>query len=428
MSQIQGIQLNKNRILQVPLHAYENDFTFIVNGETFHTSKLISDLLSPTVCQMHNNDATSSTFTINTVNRGDFGQFLKLINFEMNEISESEIPFFCEVSEILGITPDDITDLKEPPEVNSDNIIERIRLHERFQIFYQESFERDIEFIASNFFSLCKNHLSALSDLRPSTIWRIITSEFLVLLCEDQLMEFIKEFVKKSGSSSSSLYAQVQFENVSESAMLLFVDSINFNDIDGDLWSSLSKRLKMSVVKNADESSKRYHIFKPQSTDIFSGIISYIKSESNSDISDRIIVTASTIDVSRYPPSNVIIYDDKSKDFGTENLPNSWLKFEFKDSKVIPSSYQIMSYGNYENARHPKSWVIEGSNDDINWEILDEKQDCEDLNGLNRTQIFQISNENSKKFSFIRMRMTGPSWYGCHFLYINSFEIYGTLS
>ena len=40
------IKLNIESILTVPLHTYENDFTFYVNGERFATSRIIADLLS----------------------------------------------------------------------------------------------------------------------------------------------------------------------------------------------------------------------------------------------------------------------------------------------------------------------------------------------------------------------------------------------
>lgn len=41
------IKLNTACLLNVPLHAYNKDFSFIVNGEEIKTSRLISDLLSP---------------------------------------------------------------------------------------------------------------------------------------------------------------------------------------------------------------------------------------------------------------------------------------------------------------------------------------------------------------------------------------------
>lgn len=113
-----------------------------------------------------------------------FFQFLKLVNFEKNELSKSEIPFFYEVLKILGLIQNVITTLNEQTEVSTDNIIERIRLHEGFLIFYSKSFDRDVKFIVSNFFRLCESHHSSLIDFRPTTIFRIITSDFLVLLKE----------------------------------------------------------------------------------------------------------------------------------------------------------------------------------------------------------------------------------------------------
>lgn len=94
MTEKTKIQLNPNRISQIPLHTYECDFMFVVNDEIFKTSKIISDLISPIICQQHINDATTDTFTIHTVNQGDFSHVLNLVNFQPNSIPDSEIPFF----------------------------------------------------------------------------------------------------------------------------------------------------------------------------------------------------------------------------------------------------------------------------------------------------------------------------------------------
>lgn len=37
------IRLNTNRIANIPLHIYDNNFTFIVNDIEYHTPTLISD-------------------------------------------------------------------------------------------------------------------------------------------------------------------------------------------------------------------------------------------------------------------------------------------------------------------------------------------------------------------------------------------------
>lgn len=47
------IQLKYSSIASVPIQTYKQDFTFVVNGEEFVTSRLISDLLSPKISNMH---------------------------------------------------------------------------------------------------------------------------------------------------------------------------------------------------------------------------------------------------------------------------------------------------------------------------------------------------------------------------------------
>lgn len=66
MSEKNQIQLEYSSILNVPIQNYAKDFTFIVNGEEFRTSSLISDLLSTKISQIHTINPTINTFTINT--------------------------------------------------------------------------------------------------------------------------------------------------------------------------------------------------------------------------------------------------------------------------------------------------------------------------------------------------------------------------
>ena len=182
MAERTQIQLNANRISNVPFLAYENDFTFIVNGENFNVPKIISDLISPVICHMHSNDASIDSYTINTVNRGNFQNILNLMNFQQNSIPENEIPFFVEVIEILGISSLDIIDL-------NNNIFDIIRRHEKFQVLYSDSFERDINYVSSNFFNLCETHLNDMIQLLPETLERIISNERLKLNAYSKLRD-----------------------------------------------------------------------------------------------------------------------------------------------------------------------------------------------------------------------------------------------
>ncbi|KAK8843598.1 hypothetical protein M9Y10_024657 [Tritrichomonas musculus] len=393
MTEKTKIQLNPNRISQIPLHTYECDFMFVVNDEIFKTSKIISDLISPIICQQHINDATTDTFTIHTVNQGDFSHVLNLVNFQPNSIPDSEIPFF----------------------------------------HFLKYLRKDVEYISSNFFSLCETHSSELAELSPTTLERIISNEHLTLNNEDQLVTFLNQLYSHSGKINMNLYEYVIFSNVGLEAISSFVDLFDYNDFNRQLWDSVSRRLKMPVIKTNEDLNVRYKnlnfsckVFPPQSTDRFSGIIKYLRNKAGDDIGSKISITASSTNGPEYNPNNVIIYEDNYKRFQSENIPNSWICFEFKENKVVPTHYQIMPCcsPNYSN---PKSWVIEGSNDDINWELLDERINCSDLNYPYKPKIFNISNPNKNEFRFIRMRLTGPTWYDSNYFIFCSFELYGKM-
>lgn len=94
MSQINKVLLKPSSISAVPLQTYDKDFSFVVNGKEFKTSRLLSDLLSPIICKIQLNDPTIDTFIINTNQNGDFSHFLQLTNFEPTTLIESINPFF----------------------------------------------------------------------------------------------------------------------------------------------------------------------------------------------------------------------------------------------------------------------------------------------------------------------------------------------
>ena len=129
----------------------------------------------------------------------------------------------------------------------------------------------------------------------------------------------------------------------------------------------------------------------------------------------------------RNQPNNVILYDDLGKRFYSGREKNCSICFDFKDNRVIPTDYTIRSIAWMPNSCHPKSWVIEGSNNKLNWEIIDEKVNCPLLNGSSIVKTFSVDNKSKKEYRFLRMRLTGANWQGKSYLALESFEIYGTL-
>ena len=180
-----------------------------------------------------------------------------------------------------------------------------------------------------------------------------------------------------------------------------------------------------------DENKHQYgKAFVCNHDDAFDGIINYLIKKSNNNIKDLIDITASSmIDNSKtYSPYNVCLFDDNEKYFESEDQSNSWICFDFKDHKIIPSSYIIKSSKN-QNNNYPKTWILEGSNDKTNWKVLDEQKDCSHLNGQYLVHTFDIQAKVTLPFRYIRMKQTGPNWQEnkYHYFVLGSMEFYGNL-
>ena len=160
-----------------------------------------------------------------------------------------------------------------------------------------------------------------------------------------------------------------------------------------------------------------------------SGILFYFQNQTSNCINKEIEFTASSIYTQKYPPENVAL-NDQNKYFLTKNQPKSWILINFKDHKIMPTNYTLKSAGYFEElhgSRHLKSWVIEGSNDNKKWDLVDEQKNFEFLKKDGDFQIFDIDEEKSKQFKYLRLKQTDVNWEGDDYLAIDSIEIYGIL-
>ena len=422
------IQLKASCVLNVPLQTYDNDFTFLVNGKEFKTSRLISDLLSPKICQMHINDPTFNTFVITTKQNGEFSHILNLINFDEQDIPEKELPFILEVLKILCNESIELKNSEQIESITNDNVFNLIHEHEKYDIFYSKQISEEIDFISSHFFELIENHEKELKELSIDILIDILNNQNLQLCDEDQLIKFINKLNSKS-CDYSQLYEFVIFSNVSSEEMSEFVSVFDYDNISKDIWSSISKRLIQKVecsVENLGRYKTRRKQFLYNENNPFSGILNHLKNESGGKIENKVNISASSIYGERFP-SNVVLYDDKSKFFNSQNIENSWICFDFKENRIAPTDYTIRSTNSSENSSHPKNWVIEVSDDNINWLTIDEQKNCSYLNGKLHVHNFKIDNKNMKAYRYIRLRQKGVEWSDRHILYFESIEFYGFL-
>lgn len=427
------VQLKTTAVLNIPLQSYDSDFTFIVNEQEFKTSSVISDLISPVISHIHQNDPNSSIFNISTENQGDFNNILKLAAFHPISILDSEIPFFAEVIEILGTDSIDISNLIQN-ELTNDNVINYLQQHEKCVHVYSQKINEEIEYISSHFFVLCERYREEMKKLNIDTIERIISSSHLQLYSEDQLIRFINFLYQDENEVNadySFLYGYLIFPNISTDAIGEFIDHFQKDDLTKKVWNSISQRLRQSIpndqmIKQPGR-CKLGKKFVPNGESNFNGIIKYLVDESNGNISEKVNITASPNYNGEEP--YVVTQFDKENEYQSTDVQGSWICFDFKDCLIIPTNYQIKSYFRGPSSQHPKTWVIEGKSDENSqWENLGGESDCPYLNGTNVSHIFPITNLDEKKYRYIRMRQTGPNWGDRHYLTINSFEFYGVLT
>lgn len=91
--------------------------------------------------------------------------------------------------------------------------------------------------------------------------------------------------------------------------------------------------------------------------------------KSKGNINEVLSITSLTVSNDRIP-QYITLFNDNNKYFYSLNEYNQWICFDFKEYKIIPTNYTIKS--DYSTC-NLKSWFIEGSNDNMNWEILDEQ-------------------------------------------------------
>lgn len=425
------IQLKTSSVLTVPLQIYDQDFSFIVNGQEFKTNHLIAELLSPKICENHKIDPTINEFYINAKNPGNFSKILDLVAFHSISIDETEIPFLTEIIEQLEASSIDLT--RVDIELTNDNIFQYLHKCEESPIFSLEGYQNSIKYISSHFYELCLSHEEEISNLNIDTLYSILKHQNLRLNNEDQLLKFVNKMYTKD-SRYYILYESVYFTNVDISSINEFLEIYDINDITQETWQNISMRLK-EETENIKDFKKikisRYQnfitskIFKASKNDEnFDGIINYLK-KSNKEI----IITSSSY-YPGYPPSGVIEYDNKNKWFHSNDKPNNWICFDFNEYKVIPSSYKIRSSHYGENLFNPRSWVIEGSNDKNKWEVLDDENNSPFLNGSYFVHLFSIENDYPDGYRYIRMRLTGTNWFkndDSNYMMLDSFELYGQL-
>lgn len=254
-----------------------------------------------------------------------------------------------------------------------------------------------------------------------------------------QAQAYILEPVEKYCPETYHLHGTLNInpdQRLIKEQFMLFKDTIlNLKIISVKLFEIYPAELVCTVDDDGFHLNKNVHFHFPQKkispTQIliekddrkpFEGIIQYLKGS--------VKVSASTIcneDYEKYGPMNVL-NSDTDLFFSSKDEKNSWFIFDFCNHRINPNCYEIMSAYSKKGSSHMKSWVLEGSNDYLEWNIIDVNKNCESLNDKNATETFITPTNSNHFYRFLRIKQIGPNWKGKDFLKFKQVEFYGIIN
>lgn len=344
-----NFSLSMKNIKGIPFQKYNKDFTFIVNGKRYITPRIVADILSPKVRKLHFTDSSMDEFYFETSNKNStdksdeeyFEDFLKLYNFDQIQLDENHRRLYSSyfyklgnINEYFRLNPDFL----KP--ISTDNAISR--LHSILEASNEISEEIDrqiinideiISFVASHFEEISKEEMG---DLPVEILLDILKSPNLKLLEEDSLLKFVIKLYAKD-HLYSQLFSLIQLNNVSESMLESFIQTIKFEDVNCELWKSICGLVvKKSETQKSDNS--RYHQkkiefkeFKYENGHEFEGIMRYLTTKTGGNIHDNktIEITTNSITSERKHPRNVVDYQ-RSNIYDCYNTSDVFICFNFK--------------------------------------------------------------------------------------------------
>lgn len=401
--------------------AFEKDFSFIVSGSIYRCNRFFADLISPRVAQMHRNDPTAFQFIIKVPDKGSyFTYFLKLAHGETVKIGHNALQYVLKIASELG----NVSILKsiydqDQRDITVDTVIQLICEKKSYGLDYKKEYK-----FAVNHFSDIPLKSVLQADL--DTISNILSDDDLVIDNEDWLYNLIRQIIKEKGQDYKLLLGCLLFEYMTPNAMSSFVSIVNYEDISGKLWQNLKRRLVLSVQSPGPSLryTKKDKTFEIDPSDPFNGICASLNDECNGNAHEKGIISLTSSSIGINQPCQVIDYGWEG-DWGTKNKPNSWLMFDFNDYLVELTGYSLMSIPSSVNNTHPRSWVVEASNDLENWDVLDKREMNNDLNGKNKVKCFAF--RRSDGYRYVRIKQTDLNHSHNNYFAISQMELFGSI-
>jgi hypothetical protein len=309
-------------------------------------------------------------------------------------------------------------------DMTCDNVFNRLT----FLVAAHEPDNGEVEFCSSRFFEL---ETSSLHEMPFEVICEIISHPSLKLRNEDSLYEFIKSLVVDE-SRYSSFFERIRFGYLSSESMCSFIEVIqkSFDFLPLPIWDADYDRLPLSVspMTSNDRLVESFNsvVYSCREGSSLNGIISYLTKKFDGHVGDRGVVSisaGSVYDSQSYPLRNIADFESQTR-FQTNNTPNSWICYDFKNMNIKPTHCALRSRRD-DNGGHLRFWALEGSLGGNKWIKLDRRENNTELNIQGAIAIFPISRSDS--VHMIRLRQGGKNSSNNDQLIVSAIEVFGVL-
>lgn len=398
----------------------EKNFTFIVGGNKYQCNSFFADFISPKVAQLHLSDPLADTFVIKCKDKNkEFELVMDIMHGKKVFLQPEDQKYLAKIGRKLGNTelynqymPKIDPDAK-PENIDFDEIFDSIRTKCEYGLDFQD--EADI--IAKYTYFIDKKDFVGVP---LAAMERIINSPNILLDSENQLVDIVCELIERSGPEYTKLITNMVFQNIEIESINKLLEKIKTLDVDGALWAAICKRLVLNVPKTHDYSryKKIINVFLHQEKKPFSGIFNYLKLNYPGNPAESVFSVSAKRE--HCSTSCVKLFSAEKISWGLTEVEDNFLLFDFKRAMVRVTGYEIRS-GTNSHWDNPQSWVIETSNDNSNWNIIDRKQSNTEMGGNEKVHYWKIS-EKATPARYVRWRLTQNGTGG---LYCREWELYG---
>jgi hypothetical protein len=219
-------------IMNIVIDDIQEDFVFVVGGQSYKCPRVRAEFLSPRLCLSHSVDPSITEYVDQNSDFNDeFRLFLSLGSGSIIRVPKVRVDFFLSLSREFG---------------NSDLYLSLLGHFDRDFIYSQrhdsitlDLFSADlIGRISSNFSGLIE---SELEGIPVCVLFPILSHHFLIILREDDLFCYVSSHFCSDPDYSDFLQF-VRFEYILSDCVCCFF-SADRDSIDGHLWDSVSRRL-----------------------------------------------------------------------------------------------------------------------------------------------------------------------------------------